>query len=130
MSAQVEGAARRRQQILNFLHANPGARMTAIGASLADELPSRSRHHNTIRTMIEWGEVIAAGAPRCRQYWALVDFTRPADEVARARMANIAKANKERRAQRVVRDMRRRGRCVNVPDRPIAEQRAIRWGAA
>ena len=48
---QVEAAAARRQQILDFLLANPGAKMAAIGACLV-ESPSRSRHHNTVHTMI------------------------------------------------------------------------------
>ena len=125
---QAETASSRRQQILDFLRANPGAKMAAIGAGLGDDGASRSRHHNTIRTMIEWGEVRAEGKPRCRQYWALVDMTRPADEVARVRLENVRRANKAKQAQRVMRALRRRGRCVNNPDRPIAEQRSIQWG--
>lgn len=128
MSAQVETAAARRQSILDFLHANPGAKIAAIAASLGEEGASRSRHHNTIRTMIEWGEVKAEGKPRCRQYWALVDTTRPADEVAQVRLENVSRTNKARHAKKVMQALRRRGRCVNNPDRPIAEQRSIQWG--
>lgn len=117
---QVETAAHRRQQILDFLLANPGAKMAAIGACL--ESASRSLHHNTVRTMIEWGEVRVNGKPRCRQYWALVETTRQAGEVERARLANVVKANKARHAKRVMRQMARRARYTHAPDRPIANQ--------
>lgn len=117
---EVETAASRRQHILNFLHANPGARMAAIGACLKST--SRSRHHNTVHTMIAWGEIRADGKPRCRQYWALVKTTRPACEVEQARLANVVKANKARHAKRVMRQMARRARYTHVPGRPIVNQ--------
>lgn len=117
---QVETAARRRQQILDFLATNPGAKMAAIGACL--ESTSRSLHHNTVRTMIEWGEVRVKGKPRCRQYWALVETTRPASEVEQVRLDNVRRANKTRQAQRVMRALRRRGRYVHVPGQPLRNQ--------
>lgn len=118
--SQVEPAARRRQQILDFLAANPGAKMAAIGACL--ESASRSRHHNTVRTMIEWGEIRVKGKPRCRQYWALVETTRTACEVAQVCLDNVIRSNKARHAQRVMRALRRRARYVHVPGRQGAIQ--------
>lgn len=118
--SQVETAAARRQQILDFLLANPGAKMAAIGASL--ESASRSRHHNTVRTMIEWGEVRVKGKPRCRQYWALVETTRPASEVEQVKLDNVRRANRAKQAQRVMRALRRRGRYVHVPGQQIRSQ--------
>ena len=126
---ELETAASRRQQILNFLHANPGAKMAAIGACLVDESASRSRHHNTVHTMIEWGEVRAAGKPRCHRYWALVETTRPACEVAQVRMANVRKANKDRHVRKIMRRMASRGRYVHASDRPIRNQGG-QWYAA
>lgn len=113
MSAQVETAALRRQQILDFLAGNPGAKMAAIGACL--ESASRSRHHNTVRTMIERGEIRAEGKPRCRRYWALVKTTRPACEVAQVRLENVRQANQAKQAQRVMRELRRRAQRASSP---------------
>lgn len=118
--SQVESAALRRQQILDYLLANPGAKMAAIGACLGSE--SRSLHHNTVHTMIEWGEIRVEGKPRCRRYWALVETTRPASEVEQVRLDNVRRANKARQAQRVMRSLRQRGRYVHVPGQPIRNQ--------
>lgn len=92
---QVERAAHRRQQVLDFLNANPGARMGAIGECLFGEMPSRSRHHNTVRTMIDAGEVRFEGVARVRRYWANVKTTRSAADVQLAKEAAINRKNEE-----------------------------------
>ncbi|MCK9386059.1 MAG: hypothetical protein M0Q15_15730 [Nevskia sp.] len=89
-------AATRRQAILDFLNANPGAQMGPIGNALFGEGKSRSRHHNTVRVMIEWGEVRFEGDARARRYWATKKTTRTADEVQQACENGIRSKNADR----------------------------------
>jgi hypothetical protein len=72
--------------------------------------------------MVEWGEVCAEGKPRCRRYWALVETTRPACDVAQVRLENVRRANKAKQAQRIMRALRQRGRYVHVPGQQIRNQ--------
>ena len=121
---QIETAAYRRQQILDFLHLNPGAYMGAIGAMLFGDGETRSRHHNTVRTMIEWREIRYEGVPRCRQYWAIVKTTRPPETVKKIREANIGIANGARAKDINRHRMNILGRYVHTPgERPIPNQR-------
>jgi hypothetical protein len=123
-SALREIAAARRQMILDFLHANPGAKMGVIGTHLFGEKESRSRHHNTIHTMLDWGEVRMEGPARSRKYWALASITRSAVDVHTACMHNADQLNSERRADKVRRAMRSNaGLYVHTPSKhPITNQ--------
>ena len=122
--SQVETAANRRQTILDFLHANPGSDMGAIGAHLFGDDAPRSRHHNTVHTMIEWGELRFEGKARSRKYWALVETTRSALEVQQARETGIRKKNAERETEAILRTARGNGRSyIHTPgNRPIPNQ--------
>lgn len=121
---QVETAAHRRQQILDFLRANPGANMGAIGAHLFGDDAPRSRHHNTVHTMIEWGELRFEGKARNRKYWALVETTRPVLEVQQARETGIRKKNAELEVAAILRTARGNGSSYihRSGDRPIPNQ--------
>ena len=122
--SQVEIAADRRQQILDFLRENPGANMGAIGAHLFGNESPRSRHHNTVQTMIEWDELRYEGKARNRKYWALVETTRSALEVQQARETGIRKKNAALETAAIIRTARGQGRSyIHTPgDRPLPNQ--------
>lgn len=85
-------AARRRQMILDFLLANPGALMPNIRAWLAAH-GDTGHASNTIRTMADWSELRFDGESHRRRYFALTETTRSAEESIAMREANLAAAN-------------------------------------
>ena len=98
--------------------------MGDIGRLLFSDGETRSRHHNTVRTMIEWREIRYEGVPRCRRYWAIVKNTRAADTVRTIRQANIRIANGEQREtiKRMAASML--GRYIHTPgEHPLPDQR-------
>lgn len=85
-------AARRRQIILDFLMASPGATMSEIAAHVAAAGDGRSVS-NTVRTLADWSEIRHEGPARSRRYFALLAQTRSAEECKRIREANLAQSN-------------------------------------
>lgn len=96
--SSYEFAARRRQLILDLLHAAPGAQMPEIRAHLA-AYGDTGNAANTLRTMADWRELRFEGDARSRRYYALVATTRSADESVAIREANCAAANAARKRE-------------------------------
>lgn len=91
-------AEQRRQTILDFLNANPGAEMTEIRDWLVAN-GDRCVPSNTLRTMLDWREMrVDRDAPRHR-YYALTATTRRADDILTAHQARLAAANESRRRE-------------------------------
>ena len=85
-------AAQRRQLILDYLRANPGGMMGDIKAWLAAN-DDHGCASNTLRTMTDWREIRHEGKLRSRQYYALVQTSRTAEECRLLREATLAAAN-------------------------------------
>lgn len=85
-------AATRRQRILDYLADHPGADMGEIVAHLATYGDS-GNVYNTIRTMTDWRELRHEGLARSRRYFALMRYSRTAEECKAMRDANLAAAN-------------------------------------
>lgn len=123
LSPHYGAAEKRRQRILDFLLAHPGARLIDIGAHMATFGDTHNQITNVMVTMVEWGEIRHAGNQRTRQYFAAVDVTRSDDDRIAARNARLAQANEIRRQQKLARAGAHRARIVHRPgDRPIRNQ--------
>lgn len=105
--SQLEAAALRRQRVLDYLRDHPGSKMDTIGATLFSQGDTRSPF-NTIKTMVDWGEIRYEGTARTRRYWALTTLTRSAEESRRIRLHNAETANVRRHTEKTAREVRSR----------------------
>ncbi|KVW92635.1 hypothetical protein [Thiobacillus denitrificans] len=90
--AQNIVAATRRQLILDYLIARPGAVMGEIVAHLAGH-GDTGNASNTMRTMADWSELRYEGTARSRRYFALAQKSRSAEECKAIREANLSAGN-------------------------------------
>lgn len=125
LSPHYGAAEKRRQRILDFLLANPGAHLRDIVEHLTGFGDAYNQITNVLVTMREWGEIRHAGSQRERQYFANVAVTRSDDDCIAARNARLAQANENRRQQKTAIAIAQRDprRIVHRPgDQPIRNQ--------
>lgn len=124
-SPHYRAAQARRQRILDFLRAHPGARLIDMAAHMAAHGDTYSQIANLVVTMVDWREIRYAGEQRARQYFALAAATRTDAECCAQRNARLAHANEMRRQQKSMQAAatQRTGGNVHQPgDRPLRHQ--------
>lgn len=124
-SPYYRAAEKRRQHILDYLLAHPGAHLRDISTHMVDLGDTYTQVANIIVTMVEWGEIKNAGSQRAREFYAAVTTTRSDDDCIAARNARLAQANETRRQQKTALIVAQRDphRVVHRPgDRPIRNQ--------
>lgn len=124
-SPHYRAAQTRRQRIIDFLLAHPGAHLRDIGAHMATYGDTYTQIANLVLTMIDWREIRYVGRQRGRQYFALATTTRSDDECCAQRNARLAHANDLRRQQKLTQAMspQNTGRHVHTPgERPLPNQ--------
>lgn len=124
-SPYYRAAEKRRQRILDFLLAHPGAHLRDISAHMLTFGDTYTQVANMVVTMVDWGEIRHAGTQRARQFFAHVAVTRSDSACIAARNARLAQANEDRRQQKAARDSaaRNQSRIVHRPgDHPLRNQ--------
>jgi len=124
LSPHHVSAAVRRQLVLDYLHANPGSTMGDIKAWLVAN-DDHGCASNTLRTMTDWREIRHEGKLRSRQYYALVQTSRTAEECRSLREATLAAANaaKQEAADSAAMAAYSPGRTIHKPaGHPIPNQ--------
>ena len=125
LSPHYRAAQTRRQRILDFLLAHPGAHLRDISAHMAERGDTYAQIANLVVTMIDWREIRYVGRQRGRKFYAAVAATRSDAECCVQRNARLAHANEMRRQQKILQAAasRRPGHDVHHPgDRPLPNQ--------
>lgn len=113
-------AQRRRQAILDFLHASPAVALPVITAHMRG-LGDDGSMDNAMRTMLGFGEITYTGGHGRRKYIAIAITTRSAEEVMENRIDKIAKKTFVENIDKPVRHLP--GRYIHHPgDHPIRNQ--------
>lgn len=124
-SPYYRAAEKRRQHILDFLLAHPGAHLRDIGAHMVGKGDTYTQVANMLVTMADWREIYYVGRWRDRQYFAAVTVTRSDSDCIASRNARLAQANENRRLQKTALAIAQAdpARIVHRPgERPIRNQ--------